>query len=143
MQFITNMKVLLLVFVFSLLSLNVVLPISRVVAAPCTPDQSVLGIPTWYKYLEAETDSTNKCSPKIDDASAALPIGLAVLEGAIRIAGLVAVVMIFISAFKFMLAQGNPEPAKEARMTAINALIGLVIVILATSIISYIGNTLT
>lgn len=122
--------------------INFVAPMQKISAAPCEPDQSILGIPTWYKYLESNTDSTGKCSPSISEAADALPIGLAVLEGAIRLAGLVAVVMIFVSAFKFITAQGNGEAAKDARMTAINAVIGLVIVILATSVISFIGHRL-
>jgi hypothetical protein len=50
--------------------------------------------------------------------------------------------MVFISGFKFITSQGNPESAKSARMTAINALIGLVIVMIATAVVSYIGRNI-
>jgi hypothetical protein len=106
----------------------------------CNPARSFLGLPTWYKYLDAETDSTGRCSPVIENAQAAVPIGIAILEGMIRLGGLVAVVMIFIGAFRYITSQGSPEAATTARKTIINALVGLVIVIVSTSVVSYIGN---
>lgn len=123
---------------------------SVAVAAPCNPDNSLLGIPTWYKYLEGE-DSGGRCSPVLEDRgdddprrfNVVLPIALAVLEIFIRLAGVVAVVMIFIGAFRFITTQGNAEKAASARKTIINAIIGLVIVILATTIVNFIGNSLT
>lgn len=116
----------------------------------CTVENSsFLGLPAWYKYLEAREDTSGRCNPVLSkdtngriDPSSALPIGIAVLEGFIRLGGLVAVVMIFIGGFRFITSQGNPESAASARKTAINALIGLVIVIVATSVVSFIGNRL-
>jgi hypothetical protein len=107
-----------------------------------------LGLPAWYAYLEHKEDATGRCAPVLsgDDAAAkvnsALPIGLAILEGMLRISGLVAVVMIFWSAFKFITTQGAPDAAAGARKTAINAVIGLVIVIVATTLVSFVGNSL-
>lgn len=115
----------------------------------CKLNQSFLGIPTWYKYLNATEDSSGRCSPQLtadsegNEINSILPIGLAVLEAMIRLAGLVAVVMIFWAGFKYITSQGNPDAAAGARKTAINALIGLVIVVLSTAIISFIGNSLT
>ena len=77
----------------------------QVVAEPCEfEDNSILGIPVWYKYLEGERERTifdgeeteGSCSPVIEDFEAALPIGLAVLEAGMTLAGMVAVVMIFL-----------------------------------------------
>lgn len=126
---------------------------SVVYAAPDTSNceyatTSFLGLPTWYKYLVAQYDETGRCAPVLsgDDAgtkvNSALPIGLAILEGMLRISGLVAVVMIFWSAFKFITTQGAPDAAAGARKTAINAMIGLAIVILATTLVSFAGNSL-
>lgn len=114
----------------------------------CKLNQSFLGIPTWYKYLNASEDSSGRCSPQLttdadgNDINSVLPIGLAILEAMIRLAGLIAVVMIFVAGFKFITSQGNPDAAAGARKTVINALIGLVIVVLSTTIISFIGNSL-
>lgn len=115
----------------------------------CVPNQSFLGIPTWYKYLTATEDTSGRCSPRLttdsqgNEINSLLPIGLAILEAMIRLAGVVAVVMIFWAGFKYITSQGNPDAAAGARKTAINALIGLVIVVLSTTIISFIGNRLT
>lgn len=121
----------------------------------CALSDSFLGIPTWYKYLDKETDSSGKCSVVLNSnasgedslesanssLNAALPIGVAVLEAILRISGLVAVVMVFWGGFKYITARGNPDNAKGARTTVINAMIGLVIVILATAIVSFIGRS--
>jgi len=114
----------------------------------CTNTNSFLGLPTWYKYLEQVEDSTGRCSPILSGAdvgektNSALPIGLAILEGMLRISGIVAVVMVFFAGFKYITSQGNPEAAVAARKTALNALIGLIIVIMATTLVSFVGNSL-
>ena len=105
----------------------------------CNPNSTFLGLPKWYKYLEIDT-TNGGCSPTINETADALPIGIAVLEGMLRLGGLVAVVMVFIGSFKFITSQGNSDSAAEARKTIINALIGLAIVILATGMVSFIGN---
>ncbi len=111
-------------------------------AVPCEPESDILGIPTWYKYLEGE-DIGGKCTPRINAAEDALPIGLAVLEILMTFAGVVAVVMVIWASFQFVLTQGEPDKAASARKTVINAAIGLVIVIVATRVVSFIANTLT
>lgn len=114
-------------------------------AVPCdfTSDGgNILGIiPTWYKYLQGEIVS-GKCRPVINEPANALPIGLAILELMMTLGGLVAVVMIFIGAFKYILSQGEPDKAKGAQQTVINSVVGLVIVIVATRIVSFIGSRL-
>jgi len=117
-------------------------------AEECNLNQSFLGFPVWYKYLDTEVDSTGRCSPVLSGGDSAeqvnsvLPIGLAILEGLLRVSGLAAVVMIFVAGFRFITSQGNPENAAAARKTAINAVIGLVIVIIATSLVSFVGGRL-
>lgn len=116
---------------------------------PCQLSGSFLGLPTWYKYLDAETDPTGRCSPALSGGdtetrvNSALPIGLAVLEAMIRLAGVVAVVMMFVSGFRFITSEGNPENAAAARKTAINAVIGLVIVVISVNLIAFVGSRLS
>jgi hypothetical protein len=135
-----------MVFVFGVTFMS----LSGVVhAAPCEPKQDILGIPTWYKYLDSEQVG-GKCRPIIrnpeegaaKNLSYFLPIGLAVLEIMLTVGGLVAVVMVFWAAFKYVLTQGEPEKAAGARKTAINAVIGLVIIIISTRIVSFIAGRL-
>ncbi len=115
----------------------------------CNLSNNFLGIPTWYKYLDSETDSSGKCNVVLNGtdtegkANSALPIGIAVLEAMLRLAGLVAVVMIFWGGFKYITALGNPDNAKGARTTIINAIIGLIIVIVSTVVVSFIGGVIS
>ncbi len=128
---------------------------------PCGENEyatDILGIPVWYKYLDVRKDVyeydsgdevEGKCTPRLSesgggiDPTSALPIGLAVLEAMMVIAGLVAVVMIFWGSFLYLVSQGESDKAAGARKTVINAAIGLVIVIIATRVVSFIATRLT
>lgn len=104
--------------------------------------ENFLGLPKWYKYLEISPDNSGKCSVNIDEANAILPIVIAVVEAMIRLGGLVAVVMVIIGSFRYITSQGNADNAAAARKTIINSLVGLAIVILSTTVVSFVGNRL-
>lgn len=127
------------------------------VAAGC--GNSFLGLPAWYKYLDV--------GPQINDVGEAVPngdpcaingprqdgkfhwqkaagfVGIAVFEALLRIAAIVAVVYVVYGGFRYITSQGEPEGAKSARDTILNALIGVVIAIAAASIVSFIMQRLT
>jgi len=113
--------------------------------------ESILGIPVWYKYLEGQKELTiyegqtseGNCLPVLDEPADALPIGLAVIEAAMVIAGFVAVVMIFVGSFGFITSQGQGDKAASARKTVINAAIGMVIVLVAARVVSFIAGRIT
>ncbi len=118
-------------------------------AAACTPGAggSILNdvVPPWYKYLDGD-DIGGKCTPKLDlvnNPQNVAKIGLALVEIALRVGGLVAVAFVIYGGFQFILSQGEPEKAASARRTIINALVGLVIAIMATVIVSFIAGSLT
>ena len=71
-----------------------------------------------------------------------LLIGLAILDDLIRIAALVAVGFVIYGGIQYVTSQGSPDQTKQAQQTIINALIGLVLAILASSIVAFIGNRL-
>lgn len=126
-------------------------------------DRSILGIPYWYKYLNGQKDliiyegsgtdpgtqGASGCTPTLRnsdgdlDPNAFLGIGLAVLEGAMVLAGVVAVIMVIWGSYQYVLTQGESDKAASARKTVINAAIGLVIVIVATRVVSFIATRLT
>ena len=129
---------------------------------PCDDGEysdSVLGIPVWYRYLDVRKDVfifedgsevDGKCTPRIQrdsdgnlEASSVLPIGLALLEALMSLAGIVAVVMVIWGGFQFVLTQGEPDKAAGARKTVINAAVGLVIVIVATRVVAFIAERIT
>lgn len=99
-------------------------------------------IPPWYKYLDGSTDSTGRCSVDFafpDDIGAIL---LAVVEILLRIGTFVAVGYIVYGGIMYMTSQGEPDKAANAQKTLINAIIGMVITIVATAVISFIGGQL-
>lgn len=111
--------------------------------APCEPEStSVFGLPVWYKYLDHGIDASGRCTPRIQSLSAILPIGLVVIEAILRLAGVVAVVMVIWGSFEYILSQGNPDKATSARKTLINAGVGLAIVLVSTGVITFIGGRL-
>ncbi|MEO8065892.1 MAG: pilin [Candidatus Doudnabacteria bacterium] len=60
----------------------------------------------------------------------------------LSVAGLVAVAFIIIGGFQYMTSAGNEELAEAGKKTLINAIIGLVIIILSFIIVSVINNAL-
>lgn len=117
------------------------------VAPAC--DNSILGLPTWYKYLESEPYPD--CSiimpadpnGQNDWAKVAGLVAVAIIEVMLRIASMIAVGFVIYGGFRFIASQGEPDNAKAARETVINAIVGLVITIVAASIISFITSRLT
>lgn len=99
-------------------------------------------LPTWYKYIGGTIDQTGHCSLNFtfpDDIGAVL---LALVEILLRIAAIVSVFYVIYGGFLYMTSQGEPDRATGARTTIINALIGLVIAIIATGVVAFIGGQL-
>jgi hypothetical protein len=116
---------------------------SRAYAAPCQDfNKTILGVPTWYKYLQGE-EVGGKCKPVINASQDVLPIGLAVFEGALTLGGIIAGLMVIVGGFKYVLSQGESDKAAGGRKTAVNALIGLVIIIVAARVVSFIAGRLS
>lgn len=110
---------------------------------PNTGSSEFFGLVPWYKYLGGEEDMFGKCVPVIGDSGSGIwVIGLAIIDSLLRIAGMVAVGFVIYGGFQLMTGQGEPEKVKGARETILNSVIGLVIAILAATVVSFIGNTL-
>lgn len=108
-------------------------------AVSCPNDGGFFGFPHWYKYLPGNCDL--KLSP--DQLWNALPlIGLAIIDILLRVGALVAVGAVIYGGFQYMSSQGLPEDTKSAQNTIINALVGLVITIIAVGIVAFIGARL-
>lgn len=89
------------------------------------------------------------CVPKggpggpIAGASTLLGLVLTIIKYLLIFAGVVAVVMLVIGGFIWMTAGGNEEQAEKGRKALTNAVIGLVVVLMAYAIITIITSTLT
>lgn len=122
-------------------------------AEACGGSPSFFGIPTWYKYLQSGgymvADSNNVCQLNISGGLQSgnfevfVLIGLGVLDIIIRIAGLVAVGFVVYGGILYVISRGEPDKAKKAMGTIINALIGLVIAIVAAAFVAFLGGRLS
>ena len=56
------------------------------------------------------------------------------------IVGLVAVIMIIVAGLQFMTANGNPQNIAKARTSLLYAIVGLVVVVLAESLVHFVIN---
>ncbi len=114
--------------------------------APCKPKQQVLGLPTWYKYLggqdfEDSETGVRSCQPVLSSISAVWRIGAAVIDMLLRVAALVAIGFVVYGGISYTLSQGQPDKTKQALQTIINALVGLVIAIVATAVVQFIAGS--
>lgn len=111
-------------------------------AGSCDPNAKFLGVlPTWYKYLSVNS-SGGICNVVFDPKSGSdwAFIALAILEILMRIGGMVALGYIIYGGIKYISSQGEPDRTREAQHTVANAIIGLVITILAVPLIGFIAN---
>lgn len=114
-------------------------------AAPGCDQHAFFGLPTWYKYLVASgrmaPDAGGGCSlvAGAGPADFAL-VGLAILDIALRLAGLIAVAYVIWGGIQFVTSQGESDRTARARGTIINALIGLGIALVATGVVGFIGT---
>lgn len=99
-------------------------------------------LPSWYKYLEGSEDETGRCSVQFtfpDDIGAIL---LAIVDILLRIGTYAAIGFIIYGGILYMTSRGEPDKAASAQHTLVNAVIGLVITLVATGIVSFIGGRL-
>ena len=67
---------------------------------------------------------------------------LRIINILLAIAGLVAVVFLIIGGFRYITAGGNEEAAEAGKKTIINAIIGIVVIILSFVIVRVVSNAL-
>lgn len=126
--------------------------VATVTADPCTKHQ-FLGLVPWYQYLtvkQVNTGSTTICGVDsfnligINGGKSDLPlVALAVVDDLVRIAGMVAVGVVIYGGVQYATSQGNPEQTARAQSTIINALVGLIVAVIAVGVISFLGSKLS
>ena len=91
----------------------------------------------WYAYLECDASG----APQITNWSSAVPlVGLAIISLLMRVGGLVAVGFIIWGGIQYTTSQGSPEGAKNAKSTILNAVIGLVITLIAIGLVQFVAG---
>lgn len=111
-------------------------------AASGCASKEFFGLKPWYLYLKTD----NQCNitefnvlPK-DGPSDLLLILLVLIDDLLRIAGFVAIGYIIYGGILYVTSQGSPDQTGKAQNTILNALIGLVLAVVAVAFVSFIGN---
>lgn len=104
-------------------------------AADCK-SQDFFGIPTWYEYLSFD----DSCNPTTDAANSVVLILFAAMDILLYIGGFIAAFYIIYGGYQFILAQGSPDKISSARQTILNAVIGLVILLVASQIAGFVAK---
>lgn len=120
--------------------LAVIERVSVFFAAACRPE-ALKFIPTWYQYLDGKTED-GRCIPIVTTPDDAGKIVLAIIDMLLTVGGIIAIGYVIWGGIKFVMSQGNPESIKGARQTIMNALIGLVIAILASSFVTFVARSI-
>lgn len=110
-------------------------------AASCA-NNGIPILPTWYKYLDGTTNADGTCTLNFAFPGDLPEIALAVVEILLRVGALVAVAFVIYGGFLYLTSQGEPDRAATARKTIINAVVGLVITIIATGLVAFVGSQL-
>ncbi|HYH75065.1 MAG TPA: pilin [Candidatus Saccharimonadales bacterium] len=120
-------------------------------ALPSQCNISFFELPPWYKYLPLQYDTATKTCI-VDDTkfqllgtgenSGILLIALALIDLALRIAGMVAVAFVIWGGIQYVTSQGDPSNVSKAKNTVLNALVGLVIAMIATGLVVFVGGRL-
>ena len=103
------------------------------------------GFPAWYEYLTQREvfvgiSGEVECSPHLRGINDFWLIGLAVVEILLRIAVIVAILYVMLGGMKYVNSRGNADKTEAAKKTLVDALIGLVIAVAATAVVSFIGG---
>lgn len=110
----------------------------------CTPQGGTFFfLPHWWEYLTTQVDSIGQCAPVFSFPNDILAVGLAIIDMLLRLAGLVAVISIIIAGTGYITAAGSADKITASRKRIQNALIGLAIVLIASAVVSFIGNSLS
>lgn len=109
---------------------------------PGTNTNPFFGLPHWWQFMKGVQDGVGGCGPAFTKLSDIFPIGLAIIDILLHIAGFVAVIAIIVAGVSYMAAIGNPEKITSARKSIQNAIIGLAICLVAAQVVTFIGEKL-
>lgn len=110
--------------------------------AACAPN-TLLGIPAWYKDLQA-SDCSVEPPAKSQNGDGIrnfiIKIVLNVIQAALVIVGYIAAFFVIKGGFLYITSQGEPSNIESAKKSIANALIGLIIALLSAAIVNAVGG---
>lgn len=122
------------------------LGLSSPVSAAACGDQSLFGIPAWFNHLTVTENGS--CSVKNpgngpNDLSKFIwTIALNILQAALVIVAYVTIFFLLKGGFMYMTAAGASDKMVSAKKTITNAVIGLIIALLAASIVNAVAGAI-
>ncbi|MEI6850958.1 MAG: hypothetical protein WCK26_03255 [Candidatus Saccharibacteria bacterium] len=123
--------------------MTVAIPQTTFAVVEC--NSGFLGFPAWYRGLTYMDNTGNACAiegpdPKKEDSLSIFiwHIVLNVLEIAIVATAYVSAFYTLYGGFLFITSRGNPEGAAKARSTMLQAVIGLIISLIAVGAVNFI-----
>lgn len=108
----------------------------------CNKD-SFIFLPHWWEYLKPSKDALGQCSFDFNFPGDLLAIGLALIDILLRLAGFIAVLAIIAAGASHLFTGGSPEKAAAARKRILTAVLGLVIALFATALVTFIGRQIS
>ena len=120
---------------------------SKAYAADC--NTTFFGMPAWYRGLTKSDCSIKNISNKdtgtdyVTLQSFIWTIVLNVADGLFRIAGIISTGFIVWAGFQYMISQGNSAKVAAAKNTLTNAIIGLIVILLAVGITNFVLGLIT
>jgi hypothetical protein len=114
---------------------------NTVTAASCPTGGNFLTFPAWNRGLECDqygaVNVKNEGIPRV-----VWTIALNVVEILLQVAGLLAVVMILVSAFKYLTNGGDEQKIAAAKTSLLQAIVGLAIALISVTAINFIVASL-
>lgn len=128
--------------------LQLVTPFLQTFGADCGAKYDFFGLKPWYYYLTVTEDPvTHRCElgnfKILGSDSSFLLIALAVADDLFRIVAFVSIGFIIYGGITYVTSQGAPDQTSKAQQTIINALIGLVVALLAAGLVNFLGTRLS
>jgi hypothetical protein len=123
--------------------LTMVAPEVANAASTSSCSSSFLGFPAWYRGLTYDDGKGNPCAIKSPTGGDGLSnfiwhIALNVVEIALVAVAYISAIFTLYGGFLFITSQGKPENATKARMTMLDAVIGLLISFVAIVAVDFI-----
>lgn len=142
-------KLVIILGLLGMMLLGALTPAKPAAAAACG---SFLGFPAWYNDLTvSDTDCTIRpvCEKEADCPTNSIKlsafiwiIAMNVIQILLMLVSYLSVGFVMFGGVKYMTSQGSPDKIAGAKKTIMAAIIGLVITILAASIISFLRREL-
>lgn len=113
-------------------------PIRHLSAAHCELEQvdTLLGFPRWYRGLQVDSD----CHPVFTNLDEIWMVVANVLDILLRLSAILAVVFIIYGGIRYIVSQGNSDQLQAAKQIITYAVIGLVLALLASTIVGFIAG---